>query len=250
LNAFTGGNNNTAVGAFAAQVLQGGTDNTFIGANASGISNTSVDRNTGVGSRSLENTSSSNNTAVGVESLQSNTANTGGNTAVGYRSLRNCQGARNTSIGRLAMSFDTVTGAENTALGISALGSLTSGNYNTALGKSAGFGITSGSSNTLVGAYDAGAAPISGTGSNYIVLSDGDGNVPVFWEGLTRNQICNGPVVTQGYTVAGLAAIASPIVGMRVHVTDANAPSFLATLAGGGSIRCPAFYDGTNWVAG
>jgi hypothetical protein len=24
----------------------------------------------------------------------------------------------------------------------------------------------------------------------------------------------------------------------------------LATLAGGGSIRCPAFYDGTNWVAG
>ena len=250
LNAFTGGNNNTAVGAFAAQVLQGGTDNTFIGANASGITNTNVDNNTGVGSRSLENTGSNNNTAVGVESLQTNISNTGGNTAVGYRSLRNCQGARNTSIGRLAMSFDTVTGAENTALGISALGSLTSGNYNTALGKSAGFSITSGSSNTIIGAYDGTAAPIFSSGSNYVVLSDGDGNVPVFWEGLTRNQICNGPVVTQGYTVAGLAAIASPIVGMRVHVTDANAPTFLTPLVGGGSIRCPAFYNGTNWVAG
>jgi hypothetical protein len=248
-NAFNGGSNNTAVGALAAQVLQGGTDNTFIGANASGASNTSVDRNTGVGSRSLENTDNNNNTAVGVESLQTNISNTGGNTAVGYRSLKNCQGSRNTSIGRLAMSFATVTGIENTALGISALGSLNSGSYNTALGKSCGFSITSGSYNTIIGAYDGSAAPIFSSGNNYVVLSDGIGNVPVFWEGLTGNQICNGPVVTQGYTVSGLALI-TPITGMRVHVTDALAPTFLGILAGGGAINCPAFYDGANWVAG
>jgi hypothetical protein len=146
------------------------------------------------------------------------------------------------------MSFDTVTGAENTALGISALGSLTSGNYNTALGKSAGFSITSGSSNTIIGAYDGTAAPIFSSGSNYVVLSDGDGNVPVFWEGLTRNQICNGPVIMQSYTVAGLAGIATPITGMRAYVTDALAPAFLTTVVGGGTVKCPVFYNGGSWV--
>ena len=242
------GSFNTAVGALAAQFLLGGTDNTFIGANSSGTTNTSVDRNTGVGSRSLENTDNNNNTAVGVESLQSNTANAGGNTAVGYRSLRNCQGPRNTSVGRLAMSFATVTGIENTALGISALGFLTSGSYNTALGKSSGFDITTGSYNTIIGAYDGAAAPISGTGNNYIVLSDGAGNIGAYWDGSTKNQFCNGPVIMKSYTVGTLPT--PTIEGMRAYVTDALAPAFLTTVVGGGAVKCPVFYNGANWVAG
>lgn len=49
-----------------------------------------------------------------------------------------------------------------------------------------------------------------------------------------------------GYTVATLP---TGTIGDRRHVTDALAPTFLATLVGGGTVVCPAFYNGTNWVA-
>jgi hypothetical protein len=146
------------------------------------------------------------------------------------------------------MSFATVTGIENTALGISALGFLTSGSYNTALGKSSGFDITTGSYNTIIGAYDGAAAPISGTGNNYIVLSDGAGNIGAYWDGSTKNQFCNGPVIMKSYTVGTLPT--PTIEGMRAYVTDALAPAFLTTVVGGGAVKCPVFYNGANWVAG
>jgi len=52
---------------------------------------------------------------------------------------------------------------------------------------------------------------------------------------------------TGSYTVATLPA---GTTGMRVHVTDALAPAFLTALVGGGAVVCPAFYNGTAWVAG
>lgn len=54
-------------------------------------------------------------------------------------------------------------------------------------------------------------------------------------------------VVGQAYTVATLPA--APPQGTRAWVTDANAPTFLGVLAGSGAVVCPAFYDGTNWIA-
>ena len=33
-------------------------------------------------------------------------------------------------------------------------------------------------------------------------------------------------------------------------VTDALAPVFLGVLVGGGAVKCPAFYNGSAWVAG
>lgn len=50
------------------------------------------------------------------------------------------------------------------------------------------------------------------------------------------------------YTVATLPA--SPPQGTRAWVTDAAAPTFLGVLVGSGSVICPAFYDGSNWLAG
>jgi len=35
---------------------------------------------------------------------------------------------------------------------------------------------------------------------------------------------------------------------MMVVVTDALAPTYNATVVGGGAIRIPVFYNGTNWV--
>ena len=51
---------------------------------------------------------------------------------------------------------------------------------------------------------------------------------------------------TGGYTVATLPA---GTVGDRAYVTDATAPTWLATLTGGGAVRCPVFRNATVWVS-
>jgi formate/nitrite transporter FocA (FNT family) len=54
--------------------------------------------------------------------------------------------------------------------------------------------------------------------------------------------------LTTGYTVAKLPT--AGVMGRRAYVTDALAPTFLGVLVGGGAIVCPAFDDGTHWIAG
>lgn len=54
------------------------------------------------------------------------------------------------------------------------------------------------------------------------------------------------------FTVAGLSAAMPPSAGLRgvrAHVTDADGPAFMAPLVGGGAVVCPAFCDGTTWIA-
>lgn len=139
-----------------------------------------VSTNTAFGSTALAaNTTGFSNVAIG--SLALNTATiTGGNTAVGASALRfyartASSIGRNTAIGQSALSTST-DGVNNTAVGWNTL-SGTTGDANTALGANSGNGITSGSYNVVIGAYDGSTAPISATGSNYVVLSDGGGNI-------------------------------------------------------------------------
>jgi hypothetical protein len=56
-----------------------------------------------------------------------------------------------------------------------------------------------------------------------------------------------GAAIGVTHTVATLPA--APPAGSRAWVTDATTPAFLAPLVGGGAVVCPAFYDGTNWIA-
>ena len=59
--------------------------------------------------------------------------------------------------------------------------------------------------------------------------------------------------LTPVYTVAQLNAAWPPsagITGLRAAVTDATTPAFLVALVGGGGVICPAFCNGTAWVAG
>lgn len=56
---------------------------------------------------------------------------------------------------------------------------------------------------------------------------------------------CTVPVRLKGYTVATLPAGTQ---GDTAFVTDALAPTFLATVVGGGAVVTPVFYNGTNWV--
>jgi len=56
------------------------------------------------------------------------------------------------------------------------------------------------------------------------------------------------PIVN--YTVATLPSAATSGVGARSFVTDASAPTFGATVAGGGAVAVPVYSDGTNWKVG
>lgn len=59
--------------------------------------------------------------------------------------------------------------------------------------------------------------------------------------------VLNAPIQMAAYTVATLPAAGT--AGRRVYVTDALAPMFLTALTGGGAVVCPAFDNGTAWVA-
>ncbi len=71
--------------------------------------------------------------------------------------------------------------------------------------------------------------------------------------GLDKQQV-NGPVSvttlkTSSFTVATLPAPPLQGLGAIAHVTDALNPTYLGTLTGGGTVKCPVFYNGTNWVS-
>jgi len=143
----------------------------------------SVLTNTALGRSALAaNTVGDLNTAVGNLSLTSNTGGTG-NTAVGHVSMTSHQGGSlNTAVGAGSLTAN-LNGNNNTAIGQSALGTAT-GSNNTAVGSAAGSLITNGNKNTIIGNYDGNQGGLDiRTASNYIVLSDGDGNPRAYWNG-------------------------------------------------------------------
>ena len=52
------------------------------------------------------------------------------------------------------------------------------------------------------------------------------------------------------FTVATLPSATTSGTGARSFVTDATAPTFGATVAGGGAVAVPVYSDGTNWKVG
>jgi hypothetical protein len=158
LNANTTGSQNTSVGELTLANNLGGTSNTAVGSNVL-TQNISGNQNTAVGLlASRSNTTGSDNVAIGVNALYSNTIFSG-NTAVGSGALYSANG-----------------GSNSTVIGYSA-GTTAYGGTNTFLGYSSGSAVTSGANNVIIGSYTGSTAPISATGSNYIVLSDGAGTV-------------------------------------------------------------------------
>jgi hypothetical protein len=61
----------------------------------------------------------------------------------------------------------------------------------------------------------------------------------------SKNLSVSGTINTQGYTVAGLP---TGVTGARAYVTNALAPTYGATVVGGGTVTIPVFYNGTNWI--
>ncbi len=62
--------------------------------------------------------------------------------------------------------------------------------------------------------------------------------------------IKGGCAIRPSYTVANLPAAATVGAGAMAWVTDANATTFLGTVAGGGANKVPVSCDGTNWLIG
>ena len=52
------------------------------------------------------------------------------------------------------------------------------------------------------------------------------------------------------YAVADLPDAVTSGAGSRAFVTDASAPTFGATVAGGGAVAVPVYSDGTDWKVG
>jgi hypothetical protein len=195
----TTASNNTAVGYQSAYSNTTGNQIVAIG-RASLYANTTGTEHTVVGHGSLAaNTTGSFNSAVGNGALSSNT--TGGyNTALGHSSLiSNTTASNNTAVGYQA-GYSNTTGANSVYLGIGAgrlnttgndncmagyyAGESTTGGGNTFFGGIAGNAVTTGTKNTIIGRYngDQGGLDIR-TASNYIVLSDGDGNPRGIFDG-------------------------------------------------------------------
>jgi hypothetical protein len=172
---------NTTVGVSALPVNTTGSQNTAVG-NGGLYTNTTGSSNTAVGYfAGLSTSTGSNNTAIGTSALQTNTT-ASFNTAVGYQAgYTNSTGAKNVYIGKQAGY--AATGSNNTIVGEEAGLALSTGAGNTFIGAynsstgGCGEAITTGSKNTILGAYNGNQGGLDiRTASNYIVLSDGDGN--------------------------------------------------------------------------
>jgi hypothetical protein len=62
-----------------------------------------------------------------------------------------------------------------------------------------------------------------------------------------KNLSVSGTINTGGYTVATLP---TGVTGARAYVTNALSPVFGSTVAGGGAVTVPVFYNGSNWIVG
>lgn len=177
------------------------------------------------------------NTAIGNDALIANTSALS-NTALGVNTLnKTTTGSNNTAVGS-GVLLTNVSGAYNTGVGASSLISAT-GSYNTAIGRNAGGEISSGAKNTIIGNYSGNGGGLDiRTASNYIVLSDGDGNPRAYWNG--ADATFGGLIGTSAAatTIASATTIAPTksitfISGTAAVVTITAATSFAAA---GGSI--------------
>jgi hypothetical protein len=174
----TTASNNTAVGYQAGYSNTTGNVNCFFG-QAAGYSNTTGVQNVVMGDNALTtNSTGSYNTAIGRQALALNTT-ASNNTAVGYQAgYSNTTGGSFVALGWKA-GYTYNNASENygsTFVGLQA-GTASTGHDNQFFGGSAGVSMTTGSANTILGTFSGNGGGLDiRTASNYIVLSDGNGN--------------------------------------------------------------------------
>jgi hypothetical protein len=177
----TTASNNTAVGYQAAYTNSTGAQIVALGYQAVYAATGSY--NVGIGYRSLYNTTTGvENTSVGYNMVTNTTGSY--NTAIGHNALHsNTTASNNTAVGYQA-GYSNTTGVNDSFFGWSAGYSNTTGSENTFVGNYAGYFVTTGSKNSILGRYNGNQGGLDiRTASNYIVLSDGDGNPRMYYNG-------------------------------------------------------------------
>jgi hypothetical protein len=225
LNFNTTASNNTAVGFGGLQYNITGTGNAALGYRAGwGITS---NYNTAIGMDSMSNASGgvglqsgANNTAVGYQTFYNLTSGAN-NTAVGFQALEdNTTGTNNCAMGRFALRNCT-TGTENTAIGTDAGDAITTGTDNTLVGYGAAYLMTTGSKNTVLGAYSGNQGSLDiRTASNYIVLSDGDGNPRAYWR--NDGKQFTTASVTDNYALGAINTTATRPYGVNIVFTGST----------------------------
>jgi hypothetical protein len=207
------GSSNVAIGQGAMSGLSSGSNNVGVGVGVvvsltTGYSNTAVGYNAAYSS-----TTGYENTAVGINALYNNTTGLG-SVAVGKGALYFMNsGGGNVGAGYEVMQGSGTpannTGYNNVAIGWRALYSISSAHTNVALGYLAGSDITTGTKNTILGSYSGNQGGLDiRTASNYIVLSDGDGNPRAYWN--AANAIFKGSLeLIGGRLITGIVSISS-----------------------------------------
>jgi trimeric autotransporter adhesin len=252
----TTGNQNSAFAEYALINNTTGAANSGFGYQAL-QANTTGSNNTAVGGGALiNNTTASNNTAVGFQSANSNTTGTG-ITSLGFQAgAANSTGSYNTFIGAYAGDAVT-TGINNLIVGYDAGGALTTGSGNTFVGRgsyvAAGQAMTTGSNNSILGGYTGNQGNLDiRTSSNYIVLSDGDGNPRGYYDnnGWMYNLKGNSPIgVTCHQFIGGNANSYEMIIAnnnatpLSEYILDVR---FTATTPNNTNARFLACTDPTN----
>ena len=253
---------NTAVGASALAANTTGAGNVAVGQNAL-LSNTTANYNNSFGAASLySNTTGANNVAMGDASLYANTTGSS-NTSIGATALRfNTTASNNTAVGYQA-GYTNTTGAGNTFAGTQA-GYETTGANNTFLGYGSGSAITTGTKNTIIGRNNGNNGLDLRTASNYIVLSDGDGNLrqiidnngKILLGGVTSAYAGNGISISSTQNTIWTNCTVQAQHGLVVQNsanstgTSASFVSFNVGTAGGGSAVGSITYSGTLTVYG
>jgi len=183
----TTGSDNCAVGDSSQLGTTTGTRNVSVGsgtlyANTTGSYNVAMGAPDSGGTTAMRfNTTGSSNVGIGSGALAQNTT-ASNNVAVGYQALyTNATGATITAVGHQAAKVTTVN--DGTFIGAFSGTAVTTGAGNTFLGYASGYYITTGSKNTIIGQYTGNQDGLDiRTASNYVVLSDGDGNRAAYWQ--------------------------------------------------------------------
>jgi len=276
-------NNNVAYGYASLKTNTSGTQNTGIGQSAL-FSNTTASSNTAVGFTAMyNNTTGASNTAIGQDALNANTT-ASNNTAVGYQAGYSTTtgqviaigaqagyalttGSNNVVLGTTALytattanantaighaSLQACTGSSNLGIGYLAGQSLTTGSFNTFVGSGAyasygsGFAVTTGSRNTILGNYSGNQGGLDiRTASNYIVLSDGDGNPRGIFDGSGNAYV--GCVAQPSNTVNGFYVGANG-AGVLQSAPSANANMVFYKVASASQTAYVLFQTGASNV--
>jgi len=235
LYANTTGANNSAFGFYALQANTTGSSNNAFGRGAL-AANTTGANNTAFGYPALNsNTTGGNNTAVGVSALASNTT-ASNNTAVGYQA---------------GYSHTTGTGG-NTFLGRLS-GYSTTGNDNTFVGNTSGYSMTTGTKNTILGPYNGNQNSLDiRTASNYIVLSDGDGNPKVLVDNnsifITGGAVSAGGIDVGSSTNPGVAIYGGSAKGIITVQNNNDSNMYMSKASGYSSGIYVKFYVNSSQV--